>query len=210
MSLNPTWAINDWDKQDNQWGPQGVVYMLPEAAPLKDQLWHAESSADNFEQLANKQKGQAKKGFFGSKVGKGLNGGRDEAKYRYKARIARDHANAIKKKMQQPAPVAKKQPAPVAQKQPAPATPAMNKEAIKTGAFGTEKQQAAAERTDSQKEAFDLTVQGVGLAKDSKDLVKTLKTPISGLQKGSGLIEARDQGGFGELQQIVKLALAVR
>jgi hypothetical protein len=200
MSL--TWAINDWDKQDNQWGPAGYVYMLPSTAPLKDQLWEAESSASKSEELANKQKPQAKKGVFGSSAGRGMNGGRDEAKYRYKARIARDHANAIKKKMEQPAPVAKKQPAP--------ATPAMNKEAIKTAAFGTKAEQAAAERTDGQKEAFDLTVTGVGIAKDSKDLVKTLRAPISGLGKGGGLIEARDQAGFGELQQIVKLALAVR
>lgn len=200
MSL--TWAINDWDKQDNQWARDGYVYMLPATAPLKDQLWQAESWVSKFDELANKQKGQAKKGFFGTSIGKGANGGRDEAKYRYKARIARDHVAAIKKKMEQPAPAAKKPPAP--------ATPAMNKEAIKTGAFGTKEEQAASDRTDSQKEAFDLTVQGIGIAKDSKDLVKTLRTPISGLSKGGGLIEARDGAGFGELQQLVKFALAVR
>lgn len=198
MSL--TWAVNDWDKQDNQWGTEGYVYMLPESAPLKDQLWQAEAWVSKFDELVNKQKPQAKKGFFGTSYGKGLNGGKDAAKYRYKAKIARDHVAAIKKKMAQPAPVA--------QKQPAPATPAMNKEAIKTAAFGTKEEQAASDKTDSQKEAFDLTVKGVGMAKDSKDLVKTLKGPVSGLQKGEGLIEARDQGGFGELQQIVKFALA--
>ncbi|KAB5555048.1 hypothetical protein GE09DRAFT_147901 [Coniochaeta sp. 2T2.1] len=217
MSL--TWAINDWDKQDNQWGNQGLVYTLPETAPLKDQLRQAEDWVSQFESLAEKNKAQAKKkSFFGPT-------GKDEAKYRYKARIARDHVAAIKKKMEHqaaaakpkppPAPVAKppatpvtKPPVPVAKQPAPPAKPVLNADAIKDAAFGTEKQQAAAERTDNQKEAFDLGVKGIGMGKDTKDLVKALRTPIKDINKGAGLVEARDTAGFGELQQIVKFALA--
>ena len=79
-----------------------------------------------------------------------------------------------------------------------------------TKAFGTEAQQAAADKVDNQKEVFDLTVSGIGMAKDGKELVKTLRAPLKSLEKGAGLIEARDEAGFGELQQIVKFALAVR
>jgi hypothetical protein len=183
MSQNPTWAINDWDKQDNQWGREGLVYMVPESAPLKDQISFAEGSADVLNGLVAKKKGKEK------------------AKYQYKARIAWDHVAALKRKAAPPPPPAKK-PA-------APAKP-MNDEAIKNKAFGTEAQQAATEKTENRKEAFDKTVQGITMAKDAKDLVKTLRTPVAGLAKGGGLIEARDGGGFGDLQQIVKLALAVR
>ncbi len=190
-------AVNDWDKQDNQWGGQGLVYMLPASAPLKEQLTHAEGVVGTMEGLANKNKSQSK-----GRLG-GVTRGREEAKYLYKTRIARDHVNQIKKKMEKPAPAA--------QKKPAPANPApMNKEAIKTAAFGTEAQLAAAEKTDSQKEAFDRTVAGIGLAKDGVEMVKTFKAPLKTLEKNAGLIEARDGAGFGELQQIVQFALAVR
>jgi hypothetical protein len=193
-----SWAINDWDKQDNQWHDQGLVYMQPSSAPLAAQLLYAEGQVDVFQRNLNKNKAQSKKGLFGSNFGKGING-RDAAKYAYKLRIAQDHVASIKKKMAEAAAPKKPTPAPVAPKKP------MDKDAILTKAFGTEKQQAASERTDTQKEIFDKGVAGVQLGMDGKELVKNLKGP---LQKGGGLIEMRDQGGFGEIQQIVKFALA--
>jgi hypothetical protein len=171
--------------------------MLPETAPLKDQLAEAIGVVSTTEGLVSKYEAQGKRGLFGSSVGKGLSGGKDAAKQRYKLKIARAQLEKIKKRME---------PAPVAKKPQAPATPALDKDAIKTRAFGTEQSQAAAEKTDTQKEIFDLGVQGVTAANDGKDLVKD----IMKAKKAGGLIEARDGGGFGDIQQIVKFALAVR
>lgn len=195
-----SWAINDWDKQDNQWGDKGYVFMLPSTAPLDQQLFYAEGQVDSFQGLVNKNNAQAKKGLAGSKYGKGING-RDAPKYAYKLKIAQAHVADIKKKM---APPAKKPAATPVAKKP------MDKDAILTKAFGTEKQQAAADRTDTQKELFDKGVQGVQLGLEAKDMVKTFKSPLTDLSKGQGLVEMRDTAGFGEIQQIVKLALAVR
>ncbi|OIW24570.1 hypothetical protein CONLIGDRAFT_100322 [Coniochaeta ligniaria NRRL 30616] len=194
-----SWAINDWDKQDNQWGEKGYVYMEPSTAPLDKQLLHAEGQVDTYRALVAKNQSQSKKGAFNTKWGKGLNG-RDGPKYAYKLHIALDHVAALKKKMAPPpAPAAKPAAAAPAAKKP------MDKDAILTKAFGTEKQQAASDRTDTQKEIFDKGVAGVQTGLEAKDLVKTLKGPLT---KGGGLIEARDGGGFGEIQQIVKFALA--
>lgn len=182
-----SWAINDWDKQENQWYKDGLVFMLPSTDPLDKQLLHAEGQVDTYRSLVNKYKGKK----FGAK---------DAVKYSYKLKISEQHVAELKKKMA--APAKKPAAAPVAKKP-------MDKDAILTKAFGTEKQQAAADRTDTQKEIFDKGVAGVQLGIEAKDMVKTFKSPLTDLSKGQGLVEMRDTAGFGEIQQIVKLALAV-